>query len=556
MKKFLHKFILLTSALLILLTCSCKLQAPHANGDEINAALQNSIANNKNLAKNKSKHRLPSAVQNALLPDLGKGLTQNTAKDVPDSEQRFDISVNNIPAKDFFMGLVKGTKYNMTLSPDITGTISLELKNVTIPQVMEAVHDAFGYEYETTSYGYTVFPKKLSTRIFTVNSLDINRSGSSQTTIGSGQITRTIQSSSSSLTSSTSNTQQNVMPTGEVDTSSKIQFWELLKQNLLLLIGDKDGHSVVINQNSGVVIVRAYPDELRNVAEYLDDIQNISERQVIIEAKILEVQLSAEYKAGINWKLFGIQQGLANATADLSPDITAFTPAFALNVTSGSSFNTAIQFLNSQGKVNVLSSPRIATTNNQKAVIKVGNDRFFVTNVSSSTTTSTTTQNSQNIELTPFFSGIALDVTPQIDQNDVVTLHIHPVVSKVTQDNQNFTVNGLPQNLPLAESSVRESDSIVRAESGQVIVIGGLMENYSNEQEAGTPGLAKLPDIGGLFKSANKQADKFELVILLRPIVISGASTWQKRLKDAAQVFRNTPKDFSYNIVPKNKPTK
>jgi len=203
----------------------------------------------------------------------------------------------------------------------------------------------------------------------------------------------------------------------------------------------------------------------------------------------------------------------------------------------------------------VLSSPRVATINNQKAVIKVGNDKFFVTNVSSNTNSSSgsSTNTTANITLTPFFSGISLDVTPQIDENGNVTMHIHPIVSSVIKDTQTFKVNGEDQILPLAASSTRESDSIVRAKNGQVIVIGGLIQNSGENYQASTPGADRLPGIGGLFKSKNKLSRKFELVILLRPIIVESTKTWQQQLQEAATSVKKLNKakgNFSYNIVP------
>jgi len=168
----------------------------------------------------------------------------------------------------------------------------------------------------------------------------------------------------------------------------------------------------------------------------------------------------------------------------------------------------------------VLSSPRVATLNNQKAVIKSGADQFFVTNVSSNTVNSTAASTSNSIELTSFFSGVALDVTPQIDDDGSVILHIHPTVSAVTSQNLSVTFAGQTDTLPLALSQIRESDSVVRAHSGQVIVIGGLMTTQNSNTNYQTPGLGSIPIVGNLFKSKQTTATKTELVILLKPIVV------------------------------------
>lgn len=453
-----------------LLTGSCTITdpIPNNNRNAIDQALKEGLSANRSLdPSHKNNPNLLPSIQKALMPQITipdlplDNSSYNEAK-----EQHFDIAVNNVPAKDFFMGLVKDTKYNIAINPQIAGNISLDLKSVTIPQTMDAIRDSYGFEYERTSYGYKIFPRRLETRIFNLNYLDFDRTGQSQTNIGSGQITNTIQNT---LTASgvSSSQQAGSMPSGTIQTSSSSRFWETLRKNLESIIGTDDARSVVVDQRSGTIIARAYPDELRHIAKYLDDIQNIIHRQVIIEAKVLEVELNAQFQSGINWKVLGLQQGFTNNDTDTNngdKNLPFFTGILNMKATAGGAFSSVINLLNYQGSVNVLSSPRVATINNQKAVIKVGNDRFFVTNVSSNTSdTSSGSNTTANITLTPFFSGISLDVTPQIDENDNVTIHIHPIVSEVTLDKQKFTVNNLPQELPLAASTIRESDSVVRA---------------------------------------------------------------------------------------------
>ena len=281
-------------------------------------------------------------------------------------------------------------------------------------------------------------------------------------------------------------------------------------------------------------------------------------RQVILEAKILEVDLKDGFRSGINYSaLFEPGRGqtavfsqtdggtIFSGTRGVGDfNVDSVTPGGGLvNSTFGGIFSLAlnlndftafIELLGTQGNVQVLSSPRIATVNNQKAVIKVGTDEFFVTNVSSTTVTGTATSTTPDITLTPFFSGIALDVIPQIDEHGSVILHIHPTVSDVNEQTKNITVAGQTQSLPLAASSVRESDSIVRAKSGQIIVIGGLMTNSTRQDVASTPVLSDIPVIGSLFKHNREATRKSELVILLKPIVVDSDETWRDALKQTS----------------------
>jgi len=204
-------------------------------------------------------------------------------------------------------------------------------------------------------------------------------------------------------------------------------------------------------------------------------------------------------------------------------------PMFAVAV-QGSNFAALMSFLETQGDVQVLSSPRIATINNQKAVLKVGNDEFFVTGVSTSTTASTgATTTVPEVELQPFFSGIALDVTPQIDRNDNIILHIHPSISQVSTVNKqiNLGSNLSTINLPLASSDIRETDSIVRTRDGEVIVIGGLMTQAARDTLSKVPGVGDAPGVvGKAFRQEGSGVVKSELVILLKSTVVQGSQSW------------------------------
>jgi len=206
------------------------------------------------------------------------------------------------------------------------------------------------------------------------------------------------------------------------------------------------------------------------------------------------------------------------------------------SITGSNNFSGVIELLQTQGNVQVLSSPRITATNNQKAVIKVGEDEYFVTEVSSTTTTGTSTTTTPEIELTPFFSGIALDVTPQISEDGSVILHVHPSVTITEEQNKTIQIGSEQLILPLAQSSVRESDTIIRAQSGEVVVIGGLIETYKVDIESKTPILGDIPFLGELFKNKSQKSQKRELVIMLKPIVV-GQDTWKNQLQDARSLL-------------------
>ena len=363
------------------------------------------------------------------------------------------------------------------------------------------------------------------------------------------------------------------LESSRVRTEQQSDFWVDLRSALVAIIGAAEGRSVVVTPNAGVVVVRALPTELRAVESYLRATRLAVERQVMLEAKIVDVTLSASFQSGINWAAFSsgggsigqVSQGTllqprapgniqgtggtiitnADGTRTLvGPALSAFPGRDLANhaITGGNVFGLALAtsnfaalltFLETQGNVQVLSSPRLATLNNQKAVLKVGTDEFFVTNVSTtSTTTGSATQTSPTITVQPFFSGIVLDVTPQIDEDGNIILHIHPSVSEVTESTRVVNLGGGLADqirLPLAKSTVNETDTIVRVSDGNIVAIGGLMSVDVRDNRGGLPGITE-GGLGDLARNTDRRSTKRELVILLKPTVIQSDRNWEQDL--------------------------
>ena len=494
--------------------------------------------------------------------------------EMPKDEHRFDVNSEGTPARAFFMALVDETDENVVVHPDIKGNISLMLNNVTVADVLDVVSQVYGYSYRHGPAGYMVFPATLQTRIFQINYLDLQRSGVSRTRVSSGQVSEGRSRSNNvagsvaagaTAIASGGGADSQAISGSDINTTYDTDFWTDLETTLVAMLSTDPKSQVVVNSQTGVIVVKAMPDKLRSVESYLNMIQDVAQRQVVLEAKIVEVQLNDTFKAGINWvavaqnsdgytSTFGqlapppgfsgndstlggspitVSPGTVTTGFDTTTSGGAFTMAFDVG-----DFNAFLELLELQGETRVLSSPRVSTLNNQKAVIKAGTDEFFVTNVSSNTVTGASSTTSRDVELTPFFSGIALDVTPQISAAGDVTLHIHPTVSEVTDQQKNLTVSGETDILPLAFSEVRESDSIVKARSGQIIVIGGLMRNSRFDEDFGTPVLSKIPGVGNLFKSKRSAERKTELVILLKPIVVDNDRVWTQLANESLNRLR------------------
>lgn len=534
-------------------------------------------------SKNGAKQQVPTEVTKALLDNetlTAGGFTKKTT-------ERFDVSVRNVPAKDFFLGLVSGTGVNVVVHPGVSGSVTLDLNNVSIDDVLRVTRDIYGYEYKYSRGIYTIYANELRTQVFQINYLDVQRVGVSDTSVmigradtsggnsnnGSGNsgtggstgdtanLLGMIEFASKNQTSGSALT-----PGSRVQTLNKTDFWSSLEQTIVSIIGgETEDRSVMMTPQAGMVVVKALPHELSAVREFLERSELSVKRQVILEAKILEVRLSEGFEAGVNWGAISgqlthahnLQDGFPIGTDGSAPtgEFRNLTQSILVNNADGSqrieevgareliggTFASLIQvqditkllsLLETQGAVQVLSSPRVSTVNNQKAVIRVGSDEYFVTGISNNqTSNAATTTSTPSIELSPFFSGISLDVTPQISENGDVILHIHPVVSEVTDQQKVFTVGSEAFALPLALRGIRESDSIVKASNGQVIVLGGLMTESSNNQRGKRPFLGDVPILNGLFTTKNKARSKTELVILLRPIVVQD-KTWEEQLNE------------------------
>lgn len=461
--------------------------------------------------------------------------------------KRFNISVTNLPAKTFFLSLVSDAGVNVVADPEVNGSISLELKNVTVNEVLKITRDVYGYEFSYDEGTYIIYPRKLRTQIFDVDYLNIMRDGSTETSVAISAISASGGGDDAAAAQSNAGGGQNTSGT-KIVTTSATDYWANLETTLNAIVGSSDGRSVIVNPHASIIVVKALPKELNQVRRFLDRAQINVTRQIILETKILEVTLSDDYEAGINWEQLGNQHSYAKnvSSFDSTPNIQGVVENGELfsSVVVVNDIFRLLAFLETQGSVQVLSSPRVSTVNNQKAMIRVGTDEFFVTGVKSNTTASAaTTTTSPEIELTSFFSGISLDVTPQISADGAVVLHVHPLVSTVEDQQKVFTIGSDEYDLPLALREIRESDSIVRAHSGEVVVLGGLMQETTVQSDGKRPLLGDIPVLNMFFRTKNDRKTKKELVILMRPVVVDD-STWKKDIEGSQQRFQKIGHEF------------
>ena len=484
-------------------------------------------------------------------------------------EPKLDLLVNNSPARDVFLAIVADTRYSMLMHPDVSGTISVTLRGVTVAEALEAIRDVYGYDFKMEGRRITIYAPTLQTRMFAVNYPQSQRVGNSELRVASGS---SLQSSSSGSAAS-----GGAAPSGgssqqaegsRVSTTSKTDLWAELAGAVRGLLGSGEGRNVITSPQAGIMAVRGMPDELRQVDKFLKAAQIAVERQVMLEAKIVEVELRDGFQSGVDWSALKNGGGSTGAMGVLSGNSTSNTlvsgvqsnlPGFSAGTalladglalpTAGTGlfglafatdgFQAVLGFLETQGDVQILSSPRIATLNNQKAVLKVGAEDFFVTNISSGTTTntgtnSTSTTSLPTLTLTPFFSGISLDVTPQVDDGSNIMLHVHPSVTTVTEKTKQIDLGSTGNfRLPLASSSVNETDTMVRILDGNIVAIGGLMQLESNRRSSGLPGTSDVPVFSSIFGNRVSTGRKKEVVVLIKPSIIRSAQDWESQTRRA-----------------------
>jgi MSHA biogenesis protein MshL len=484
----------------------------------------------------------------------------------------FDIQAQEVPIDIFTRNLAKATELNFSLNPNLKDKnilISLNLHQVSLMEIAEALRQNYAVEIEKKKSIYYFSAPKRTLRFYKLNFLNLTRTGKGQMNVDSSQALSNLSRADNNglgggfgnglfggsrfglgynrgyasqdygqipynyLYPSVLNGGINASASqlNSAFTTDNVQFWKNIKNSILSIIDEAvsnqqnstgENKYVTMNPFTGVISVKAFPNQLEEVSRYLAMIQENVQRQVIIQAKIIEVTLEN-----------GLDTALTLDSAGFKFDSDTNTFRYNTSIKKPD-FSMILQALSSYGQVSVLSDPVVSTLNNQKAVIKVGVDRFFSTGLSNAIVPTNATSSSvvSNYDLEPFFSGISLDVTPQISDDGHVLMNIHPLINRVTQRDVKFTntntdAESSSVSIPTAESVAREADTMVRVRDGEIILIGGLMQNLTSNQRGGLPGLG--------FDAAYDRKEtgtKTDLIILLKPIIVKKGS-WN----DAINVF-------------------
>jgi len=450
---------------------------------------------------------------------------------VPETET-YTVVVNDVDVASLLFALARDAKINIDVYQGIKGLVTLNAIDQTLPQILERISEQTSIRYYIKDGLLTIRPDVPFFRTYKIDYVNIERKTKSENLI-STQI--------ASTGSTGENTAGNNSSTSVLSETNN-GFWTVLTSNISKLIAKenkeaqeekksielKGSKNILVNKETGFLTIKATEKQHRQIQNYVDLVVASAKRQVLIEATIAEVTLSDEFQAGIDWNQVSnsgnttFNQSLTGSNLGTPP---FFSATFTNNSNTFGSITGSVRMLESFGRVKVLSTPKVMAINNQTAILKVVDNRvYFSIDVDTTSNTNNTTQTfTTEIHTVPV--GIVMQVTPYISDNGEITLNVRPTISRiinfVNDPNPALAAVGVVSEVP--EIQVREVESILKVNSGDVAVIGGLMQDTVDESDSSVPFLAAIPIIGQLFNYSNDSHSKTELVIFLRPKVIKHA---------------------------------
>ena len=481
--------------------------------------------------------------------------------------ETYSVSVHNVPVQSLLFALARDAKLNVDVHPGITGNVTLNALDQTMQQLLSRISKQVDMRYELEGPNLIVRPDVPFLRNYRIDYVNMTRDSSSTSNIATQIATPGVSESGSGAGGGNNSTTS-------VSNTSNNRFWVTLVENIKDTLRETDkvlaapdqaaplaaadgaapaapaaqpastfreAASVIANPETGLIAVRATGRQHEKIQEFLDMVMASARRQVLIEATVIEVQLNDNYQQGINWSSvrtsatqgLNITQGQVGTNplpSNVSPGITpgVFVMNYIKPLTALGNLSATVQLLESFGKVKVLSSPKISVLNNQTAMLKVVDNKVYftikATNTTATQTAAATSTYESELHTVPV--GFVMSVTPQIAQSDEVTLNVRPTISRIVGFVQDpspaLAAARVVSNVPVIQT--REMESILRVASGNIAVMGGLMQDTVDNLKDGIPLLARVPVVGDVFGYRNETTSKSELVIFIRPVVIKEAS--------------------------------
>lgn len=504
-----------------------------------------------------------------ILPEIK---TEPPQQEIPPAKDKglFSLSVRDAEVRDIFLLLSKDSGVNIIADSDVGGKISIDFTGLDLNSALYAITRQMGYTFRMDKGFIRVSKPVLMTKSFKVNYITGKRHSSSSMSaaisagdssggMGSGRSTNINISTSPGASQAGSSSSASGQGSVNVTTSGTSDFWQEIKRGLdVIVFGDfkggaggeggysrgdeKTGKKLIISEMAGLVHVTDYSDNMERIQDFLDEVDKAVKKQVMIQAHMVEVSLNDGYKFGIDWtlltgsgtgdkgELFSFSQGLV---------VNPATGVFQVDI-SGKKIDALIDAMKEQGQVNILSSPKVSTMNNQRAVIKLTTKEVsWVTssflNADGTVVLSYTSPQVDEV-------GLFLDVTPQVDDSGIITMQIHPSISEKLKES---TSPDGKSTKPVID--IREVDTLVKVRNGQTIVIAGLITDKITDNTRRVPFLGDIPVLGTLFKQTVQEKRKSELVILMTPYVLNDQSIedirkeHEDRLRKAGRTFEPVP---------------
>ncbi len=468
----------------------------------------------------------------ASIPELVEQVPLLPEPSPTEPPERYTVVVNEVPVKELLFALARDAKVNVDIHPGIDGVVTINAVEQTLPQILKRISNQVDMRYVQDGNNLIISKDTPFLRTYTVDYVNLSRDTTSTSSVAT-QISSTSGGDAEASGGGGNNSTTNV------SSSSINDFWGRLVANISAILGEESTSSggdipitdtVIPNPESGVISVRATAKQHEQIQSFIDQVLVSAKRQVLIQITIVEVTLNERYQAGIDWT--ALSTGAFNIASTTALGIPAFVSGAANSFFSiendtsdGSADNITydITLLDEFGDTNILSSPQIMALNNQTALLKVVENLVYFEVDSDSTSTQgvVTTTVDTTAKTVPI--GIVMTVTPQIDSNGSITLVVRPTISRAGTPVNDPNPDLILEN-PVPQIEVREMESVLRMNDGQVGVLGGLMTDVTRDNDAGLPGVKDVGFFGNLFKTTSAEYRKAELVIFIKPSIISNPS--------------------------------
>lgn len=526
--------------------------------------------------------------------DLTITKTEEIKKEAPAEEERRQIvKVKDVDIKDLLLALTTDTDISLIIDSDVKGIVPiLDVKDITLGKLLNYVLPQLGLAYSWDGKILRVFKARLDTRVFYLNYIAVAREGernvsySTRSTLGGAGIGGMgVGGATGGVTGGVAGMGgfaggAEAQSTTNIKTKTETNIWNDLVSGLEAIVfgkstrggertkavepysrSDEEGRRLIISPQTGVVMISDYPEKLSQAAHFIESLEGSSQRQVWIEAKILEVILDQKHQMGVNWnavlnpgeKFLGLLPSTdtvmypstsLDTRTPLNQDLSSSYGSFQYGVTNNK-IDFILDALSRQGQLKVLLSPRLSALNNEKAVIRVVREEAFF-NLYTLTTIAqagAVTAPSINLQIVPI--GIMMDIIPQISPNGEITLSVNPDISELVEI-RTFQSQGAMATQPIIDR--RSIDTVAKVKDGQTIIIAGIIKERKKEELRGAPFLMKIPFIGTMFRRTEQSVERSELVILITPTLMVG-----KRIQELSEEERKrveeTVKPFHFGDI-------